>query len=274
MNYIELSIKIANSTIIKEVLIFKLAETGFESFQELDNELKAFIGQDSYDDNCINLIKEVCGSSLFKLDVVLHESTNWNKEWESNFQPIKVNNKCVIRSSFHETEFFEYDVVINPAMTFGTGHHETTLLMAQALFNEKVACSDVLDMGTGTGVLAIICSKLKAKNIDAIDLDPIAVQNTKDNLVLNNINTINVKEGNSALINVDEYDFVLANINKNILLSDLLIYFKSLRNGGKLLMSGFFNLDNKDILDEAVKIGLKFVESKELNKWSLLILSK
>ena len=119
MNYIELSIKFANSTIIKDVLIYKLAETGVESFQELDNELKAFIGQDFYNDDCINLIKEVCGSSLMKLDVILHESTNWNKEWESNFQPIKVNDKCIIRTSFHETEFFEYDVVINPAMTFG-----------------------------------------------------------------------------------------------------------------------------------------------------------
>jgi ribosomal protein L11 methyltransferase len=159
-------------------------------------------------------------------------------------------------------------------MTFGTGHHETTLLMAQALFNEKISGSDVLDMGTGTGVLAIICSKLKAKNILAIDLDPIAVQNTRDNLVVNNINTITVKEGNSSLININEYDFVLANINKNILLRDLLIYYKSLRNGGKLLMSGFFNLDNNDLLDEAAKVGLKFVDSKELNKWSLLILSK
>ena len=274
MNYTELSIKIENPSIIKEVLIYKLAEIGFESFQELENELKAFIVQESYNDNCLDLVKDICGSSSIKTELVIHESKNWNKEWESNFQPILVNNKCIIRTSFHNTKIFEFDVIINPAMTFGTGHHETTLLMAQALFDENIAGSNVLDMGTGTGVLAIICSKLKAKNIVAIDLDPIAVQNTKDNLDVNNINTITVQEGDSSLIKENIYDYVLANINKNILLNDFLIYFKSLRIGGKLLISGFFNLDNKELLDEAAKIGLKFVESKELNKWSLLILSK
>jgi len=273
MNYIELSIQFESSFSHKDVLIFNLAEIGFESFQELENELKAFIPEDLYNDNSIFTVKSLCGSAV-KIDVVIHESKNWNKEWESNFNPIEVNDKCIIRTSFHEYKNHQYDVIINPAMTFGTGHHETTLLMAQALFKETIAQANVLDMGTGTGVLAIICSKLNAKNIVAIDIDPIAVQNTNDNLLLNNIEEIKVEEGDSSLIEVNKYDFILANINKNILLADLSTYSNSLRIGGKLMMSGFFNIDNEEILGEASKNGLNFVESKELNKWSLLILSK
>ena len=273
MNYIELSIKFESSFSHKDVLIYKLAVIGFESFQELENELKAFVAEDLYYENSINTIKDLCGSAT-KIDLIFHESKNWNKEWESNFGPIEVNDKCIIRTSFHEHKNHQFDVVINPAMTFGTGHHETTLLMAQSLFLETINKANVLDMGTGTGVLAIICSKLNAKNIVAIDIDPIAVQNTIDNLLLNRIEDVKVKEGNSSLIELNEYDFVLANINKNILLADLSTYSNSLRKGGKLMMSGFFNIDNEEILSEASKNGLNFVESKELNKWSLLILSK
>ncbi|MAP01558.1 MAG: 50S ribosomal protein L11 methyltransferase [Flavobacteriales bacterium] len=274
MNYIELSIKLKEPTFIKDVIIFELGELGFDSFQELDDELKAFISEQNYDPTCLALIKTISGNSLSDLQVINHPSTNWNKKWESNFKPIEVNSDCIIRSSFHKVRDVKYDVIIDPSMTFGTGHHETTLLMSKALFDLKLIDKDVLDMGTGTGVLAIICHLLGAKSVDAVDIDPIAVENTRKNLFSNTINSNNVFLGDSSFVKSNEYDLLLANINKNILLKDLSKYYKGLRKGGNLLLSGFFTLDNQEILDLATNIGLIFVDSKELNKWSLLILSK
>ena len=274
MDYVELSIKFTSPNITKDILIFELGELGFDSFQELDGELKAFIAKQFYKPTFLNLVKDISSSFIDEIKIIQHPSTNWNKKWESNFNPIQVNSKCVIRSSFHEPSNVPYDVVIDPSMTFGTGHHETTLLMARTLFELTVSEKDVLDMGTGTGVLSIICNMLKAKSVVAIDIDPIAVENTRHNLSLNDCLSNNVFLGDASLIDSISFDVVLANINKNILLKDLTKYYKGLRKGGKLLLSGFFTLDNQEILEFAKNIGLLFVDSKELNKWSLLILTK
>ena len=185
-----------------------------------------------------------------------------------------VNNDCVIRASFHSVPSVKYDILIDPDMTFGTGHHETTLLMSKQLFNENLTNKDVLDMGTGTGVLAIISSLLSAKNIWAVDNDERAVDNSIKNIQLNGIKNINVKKGDSAILKDASFHFILANINKNILLNDLSIYSKILNNNGKLLLSGFLINDKKELIDEGMKNGLKFVDSIELNNWSLLILGK
>ena len=214
MNYTELSIQLKESPVLRELLVFKLAEFGFESFQDLDGELKAFVLAKEFKMESVDLVKSICKADLIKVAIIEHKSQNWNQQWEANFSPIMVNDNCVIRTSFHDIKAVKYDVIIDPAMTFGTGHHETTLMMAQSLFEQPISGVDVLDMGTGTGVLAILCYQLKAKNVVAIDNDPIAVENTLANYSLNKIAPANVFLGDSALINENQFDYILANINK------------------------------------------------------------
>ena len=274
MNYTELSIQLKESPVLRELLVFKLAEFGFESFQDLDGELKAFVSAKEFKMESVHLVKSICKADLIKVAIIEHKAQNWNQQWETNFSPIMVNDNCVIRTSFHDIKAVKYDVIIDPAMTFGTGHHETTLMMAQSLFDQPISGADVLDMGTGTGALEILCNLLKAKNVVAIDNDPIAVENTLANYSLNKIAPANVFLGDSALINENQFDYILANINKNILLNDLNRYYLGLKPGGKLIISGFFSLDNDELIDCAKKIGLNFVSSNELNQWSILTLVK
>ncbi len=274
MNYIEIKILLSGSQIIRELLVYELSELGYESFQDFNDGISAYIPENEFLNSHLKKIISICKSDLISTEKIIHKSQNWNKEWEMNFHPIKVNDDCIIRTSFHKTPKTKYDVIINPEMTFGTGHHETTLLIAQQLFKENLECKNVLDIGTGTGILAILCEFLLSKSVLAVDIDKTAVENAIRNVELNGCKNINVQKGDSSSIQNQTFHYILANINKNVLINDMHIYSKSLKSGGKLLLSGFFNLDVNEILNKGNEYGLKFVDSIELNKWTLLILKK
>ena len=274
MHYIEIKILLSGSQIIRELLVYELGELGYESFQDFNEGMSAYISENEFSNSHLKKIIAICKSDLISTEKIIHKSQNWNKKWELNFHPIKVNDDCIIRTSFHKTPKTKYDVIINPEMTFGTGHHETTLLIAQQLFKENIECKNVLDIGTGTGILAILCELLLSKSVLAVDIDKTAVENAIRNVKLNRCKNINVQKGDSSIIQNQTFHYILANINKNVLLKDMIIYANSLKTGGKLLLSGFFNLDVNEISLKAKENGLNFVNSIELNKWTLLILKK
>ena len=275
MNYIEIKVNQSEEDQFKrELLVFELGELGYDAFQEFSDSISAFIKEELFSESHLDRIRKKFEDDQLIIEKKIHKENNWNKVWEDNFNPVSVNNDCVIRASFHDIPSVRYDILIDPDMTFGTGHHETTMLMSKQLFKEDITQKDILDMGTGTGVLAIICSLLSARKILAVDIDERAVENSLKNIKLNGIENIIVKKGDSSIMNNGTFHYILANINKNILLNDLCVYSRVIKEKGKILLSGFLNHDKKDILEEAEKNGLNFVDSIELNNWSLLILTK
>ena len=203
------------------------------------------------------------------------EKKNWNANWEQSFSPVKINSHCIIRADFHkEDKNIKHEIIITPKMSFGTGHHETTFLMLNEIFNINVSKLNILDMGSGTGVLSILSSKLGAKTILAIDIDEWAYENSIENSLLNNTNNIKFLKGDISLIENKTFDCILANINRNIILRDLVKYYKLLINGGKLLISGFLVEDFDLVYKKINKIGFKLINKKNKNKWLMLHLEK
>ncbi|MFZ2430709.1 MAG: 50S ribosomal protein L11 methyltransferase, partial [Lutibacter sp.] len=198
------------------------------------------------------------------------EQTNWNIEWEKNFNPIQVDGLVSIRAPFHENPNLKYDIVIEPKMSFGTGHHETTHMMIQHLLDLGVAGKKVLDMGCGTGILAIFAEMKGAKPIDAIDIDNWCYQNSLENVERNNCKHISVYEGDASLLKNKKYDVIIANINRNILLNDMNTYASCLDENGVILLSGFYKEDIPVIDAEVSKYGLKLDKQIERNNWVAL----
>ena len=207
-------------------------------------------------------------TSHFKYSEI--EQTNWNKEWEKNFNPIQVNGQVSIRAPFHENPSLNFDIVIEPKMSFGTGHHETTHMMVQHLLALDLKNKKVLDMGCGTGILAIFAEMKGAQPTDAIDIDSWCYQNSLENVQRNGCKHITVLEGDSSLLKGKEYDVVIANINRNILLSDMKIYTDCLREKGVLLLSGFYKEDISIIESEVIKHGLVLDKMIQKNNWVAL----
>lgn len=199
---------------------------------------------------------------------------NWNEEWEKNFQPILVEDSCCVRAPFHPATDVKYDIVIEPKMSFGTGHHATTHMMIQFLLNNDFEGKRVLDMGCGTGVLAIVAEKRGAKEVDAIDIDNWCYQNSIENVERNNCSRITVYEGGAELLGEKKYDVIIANINRNILLEDIKVYSRNLEAGGELYLSGFYAADIPAIVEECEKNGLDRVGSLEREEWVALQLKK
>ncbi|MGB2758985.1 MAG: 50S ribosomal protein L11 methyltransferase, partial [Maribacter stanieri] len=195
------------------------------------------------------------------------EQENWNATWEQNFQPIIIDDVCMIRAPFHDKIKVEYDIVIEPIMSFGSGHHETTHMMLQHILQLDVKDKTVLDMGSGTGVLAILAGMRGATTIDAIDIDNWCYLNAKENVERNNMDFISVYEGDAALLKGKKYDLIIANINRNILLADMPKYVQSLNSGGVLLLSGFYTEDLDMITQKCVDLELKFEKNLERNNW-------
>lgn len=271
MDYIELKCIISNSNIseISEILIAELNEVGFESYTEIQNGINAYIPQNIFDNEKIkNLQINSFPDCTIEYSWQIIKAQNWNAIWESNFEPISIENECFVRAPFHQKQNqFTYDIIIEPKMSFGTGHHETTSLMLKAMlsmdFNDRI----VLDMGCGTGVLAILASLKKAKNIIAIDIDEWAFENTIENIARNNCHNIEVFKGDAALINQKLFDIILANINRNILLEDIKHYSKTLKRNGILLLSGIYENDLDVIKKEAENQHLKFEMYDSKNNW-------
>lgn len=275
MNYTALVVDVKPLLPWRDILISDLADFGFESFEETSSGLKAYIPEQELEENKLMLFFEQYPKDgldvNWTLEKIKHQ--NWNATWEEDFEPIEINDKCRIKAPFHKLDNREYDVLIVPQMSFGTGHHETTFLMCQALFKLSITQQRVLDMGCGTGVLAFLAAKLNAKAVTAIDIDEHAVENAQSNLALNNLTSVRIFSGGADKI-VDEYDVILANINKNILMQDMKRYANSLPVDGMLLLSGFFKTDVEELIACGSKYDLQFVNSETKNNWAIIQLKK
>ncbi len=251
-----------------EILLAELGNVGFESFVETETGLEAFIQKTEWFEEILKDIY-ILNSEEFEISYTSKEieQVNWNTEWEKNFEPIVVDNICHVRAPFHEKENLDYDIIIEPKMSFGTGHHETTHMMIQHLLALDIENKKTLDMGCGTGVLAILAAKKGATPIDAIDIDNWCYLNTKENIERNNCTQISVSEGDAKLLTNNKYDLIIANINRNILLNDIPTYTNCLNLNGKLLLSGFYSEDLDLIKSKCNEFGLVFESNLIRKNW-------
>ena len=271
MDYIEVNFIIEPfEEYISDVLASELGEIGFDSFVPNEIGLDAYISKKNFDESKIkNLLSDFPFEASIDYKVTQIESKNWNEEWEKHyFEPIVIGNDCVIHSSFHKNvPKANYDIVIDPKMAFGTGHHETTSLVIGQLLLMDLKDKTLLDMGCGTAVLAILAALRGAKGIVAIDIDTWCTENSIENIAINQISGIDVRLGGAELLDGLHFDIVLANINRNILLADMEQYANCLSVGGELYMSGFYKEDIPLIEAEANRNGLKLIEFNEKNNW-------
>lgn len=269
MDYIELTCEKPASDEQLEILIADLAELGFESFSEEADHLLAYIPENDFSKELLYKNKHLSEQKTAdKLVIKLIKEQNWNAVWESNYEPVIIDERCQIRAPFHQADnSLDFDIVIHPKMSFGTAHHETTSLIISILINEKIQGLKVLDMGCGTGVLAILAMLKGAKKTVAIDFDEWAYNNTIENVALNNISNIDVKLGDASLLRNESFDLILANINKNALLKDMQAYSQVLKKNGRIIFSGFYKTDLDDIKLEAEKNSLTYHSYREKNNW-------
>ncbi|MFD0837099.1 50S ribosomal protein L11 methyltransferase [Mariniflexile aquimaris] len=254
-----------------EILIAELGYAGFESFVETEDGVTAYIQKEEWNESILNDV-QILNSEEFKIEYEFNEieQTNWNEEWEKNFSPIVVDNLCTVRAPFHEKPTTKYDIIIEPKMSFGTGHHETTHMMIQYILSNDFTNKSVLDMGCGTGVLAILAEKKGAKILDAVDYDNWCYLNSLENVERNNCENITVIEGDASVLAGKKYDIIIANINRNILLNDMATYVSCLNKNGVLFLSGFYNDDIPVIQEACENQMLKFAEKLERNHWVAL----
>lgn len=271
MNYLEFKFVIEPPQPASEILIAELGMAGFESFVENEDGITAYIPKEEFEAEALSGI-HILHSPEFEISYTQKEieQVNWNEEWEKNFHPIMVDGICSVRAPFHPEPEVKYDIVIEPKMSFGTGHHATTHMMIQFLLKADLEGQSVLDMGCGTGVLAIVAEKRGAKAIDAIDIDNWCYQNTLENTERNNCSRIKAYQGTAALLENQRYDTIIANINRNILLEDIATYYTCLNPGGSLYLSGFYGDDIPVIREECEKHGLIYDTYLEKDKWVAL----
>lgn len=251
-----------------EILIAELGYAGFESFVETEEGVTAYIQKDEWNENILDDIY-VLSSDEFEItfDFKDIEQINWNEEWEKNFNPIIVDDLVSVRAPFHEKPDTKYDLIIEPKMSFGTGHHETTHMMIQHILKNDFKGKSVLDMGCGTGVLAILAEKVGATQLDAIDIDNWCYLNSIENVERNDCHNISVYEGDVKLLKGKTYDSIIANINRNILLADIGSYAECLNENGTLFLSGFYQEDIPSIEAECNKHMLKLSETLQKGQW-------
>ncbi len=272
MDYIELKCEIIPyNEAVAQILIAELGELGYDSFTENDDSVDAYITEDLFNIETVKAINlDYLPDTNFELNYSYKTviSQDWNAVWESNFQPVIISDQVVIRASFHtDTPKVPYDIVIDPKMSFGTGHHSTTSLMVQSILNSDIKDKRVLDMGCGTSLLAILASMRGAKTVDAIDIDEWPYKNSLENIKNNQAENVSVFLGDASLLEGKEYDIVLANINRNILLNDMKSYVACLPQNGLLIMSGFYTEDLKYILEEAEKNNMNYIDHKVDQNW-------
>ena len=279
MNYIEVNFTITanesaeiNAQMAREILVAELGALNFESFVNTDTGLQAYVQEADFIEEEVRDLYILNNPEFsITLDIVTIEQQNWNAEWEKNFEPIEVDGKCVVRASFHAKKDVEFDIVIEPKMSFGTGHHETTHQMIAQLMNMDVSGKRVLDMGCGTGILAILACMKGSNSITGIDIDEWAFENTLENIRNNKCSQIIVKQGGAELLNNCSYDVILANINRNILLNDMDAYTKTMSRGGQIVFSGFYVTDISHIDTKARSLGLRLLRQSEKNNWAALV---
>ena len=247
-----------------DLLLAQLSDIGFDGFEEGENNLKAFIPATDFIEVAVT---EIANSQHISFTQSTIEETNWKAVWESNFQPVIVDDFVGIRADFHKPILgVEHEIVITPKMSFDTGHHATTYLMIKQMREINFTRKSVFDFGTGTGILAILAEKLGARKIFAIDYDEWSIENAAENLARNNCSKFELKQADNAAGN-DQFDIILANINKNVILDNFSLLVKLLAPAGILLLSGLLETDETVILTEAVKYPLNFKGKIVMNKW-------
>jgi len=271
MNYYELLFTtITTEDYQQDLLINALGEIGFDTFEEVDFGFKAYIPTADFNEAILEQILSVYREMFsFSYEIMLIPQKNWNQVWESNFEPITIGDQVFVRASFHEPKpEFLYEIVIDPKMAFGTGHHQTTSMMLQWMLEADFSGKNVLDMGCGTGILAIMASKLGASTITAIDYDPVCFESTVENAQLNHIENITALCGSKEAIPGEQFDTILANINRNILLDQMGRYSEALNPGGEIYFSGFYEEPDLAIITgEATKNGLTYISDKKDKDW-------
>jgi ribosomal protein L11 methyltransferase len=276
MEYTEFDIRLNEVNPYADILVARLNEIEFESYSEVEGGIRAYVQTKLLDtDAAKEILSEI--SKLTKVSFTINkvEQKNWNAQWESNYSPVVINDSCVIRAHFHNNfPALKYEIIITPKMSFGTGHHQTTLLMVNEMFNLDLKEKFILDMGSGTGVLAILASKLGARHLIAIDSDEWAFKNAKENSQLNNISNINFIHGDINDIGDTKFDVVLANISRNVILNDIEIYVDQMKDDGEILLSGFLKEDIPLILEKTGQLGLELVVVKNKDKWQMLHLRR
>ncbi|MCL2511352.1 MAG: 50S ribosomal protein L11 methyltransferase [Bacteroidales bacterium] len=274
MEYIEIACRYPDNFPGEEVLPVLLGEIGFESFIETEEGVSAYIPSDRFSENALNeLFASLPEKIRYEKNIIPDQ--NWNAVWESNFEMVLIDENCIVRAPFHEKQGnFEFELIIEPRMAFGTAHHETTFQMLQLLLKEDVTGKTVLDMGCGTGIIAILAEKKGAASVTAIDNDEWAYNNTCDNLHINNTKVTKAFLGDASLLGDEHYDVIFANINRNILLQDMKNYCNVLNDNGVIFFSGFYTEDVETIQKEAEKYGLHLKTQSEKNNWSALKFQK
>ena len=278
MRYLAIHLRFDNKEdFVADVLADYLGKIGFESFVTTDEGLDAYIPEKNFSEQEFETALK-----RFPLDVAMSyvaeemEDKNWNEEWEKHFfEPITIDNECIIHSSFHkDIPKLKYNIIIDPKMAFGTGHHETTSLMVSEILKMDLTGKSVLDMGCGTSVLGILASLKGAESITAIDIDEWCVRNSLENIALNDVNNIRVLLGDASLLTGQHFDVIIANINRNILLNDMEKYSACLPAGGELFMSGFYTEDLPVIESKAAAYGLKTDYFNRKNNWTVVKMTK
>lgn len=267
-----------------EILMAEIADAGFDTFMEMEKGFEAYVEEKKFDAQQLDKIKQKYSSVnplLFFWDQI--QKQNWNEQWEKSLEPIVVDDRCLIRAEFHKIENlpaarqkkYLYEIVITPKMSFGTGHHQTTYLMIKSQLDIDHATKRVMDAGCGTAILSIMASKRGAKEIVAFDIDEWSVINGKENIENNLCQNIEIHQGKISDLSIEgNFDIILANINKNVLLSEIKTYASYLKTGGHLLLSGFYTTDIDDLKAEAGVHGLTEVNRAEKETWASLLLKK
>ncbi len=272
--YLEFDFKINPVQPWSEILMAELIEIGFDSFTEEYDGILGYIPEELFSEDALKSIPLMNNLDVeISYSFALMPNINWNEEWEKNFTPINVENKVLIRAEFHQENPNLHEIIIQPKMSFGTGHHPTTHLMIQQMLDMDFMDKKVLDMGCGTSVLGIFAKQKDASEVVAIDIDEWSVENSIENAERNNVK-LRISQGTADNLGGEDFDIILANINRNILISDIPTYVSVLRDKGKLLLSGLCFFDVEDILEVCDKQGLRLINKQQREEWCSLLLEK
>lgn len=271
MDYIKVAFTFAEiEEYQQDILIAGLGEIGFDTFEGTEKGFDAFIVADQFNETNLKRTLQALGDSLtFDYTVTTIEPENWNEEWEKNFEPLIINDDCYVRATFHTPQpQYQYEIVIDPKMAFGTGHHQTTTMMMQYILAADVKDKVVLDMGAGTGILGILASKRGAKAITAIDNDEVCYRSAIENAALNQIDNLTSLCGSKETIPNTQYDIILANINRNILLDQIATYAGVLKARGTIFFSGFYEHPDLDMIKaQGEQFNLVYVDHQKIGEW-------
>jgi ribosomal protein L11 methyltransferase len=271
MSFITLNIQCDEEK--REFLIAELSFLAFDAFEETEDGLLASCENDQWQEEEVKPVLERYGVA-YKVEEI--EKVNWNEEWEKNYDPVLVEDQCIVRATFHAPRpEFPYEIIITPKMSFGTGHHATTYQVLKYQLGVDHSNKKVIDVGCGTGALAIMAHKRGATDISAVDIDDWCIENSTENFELNDCADIKLQLGGIEVIpETEKFDLMLANINKNVLLAQMKDYSKRLSSGAELVLSGFYTEDIPDLLEEAKKHDLEFITQSERNRWAMLALRR